>query len=143
MNTQENQVYNELLKEISRRKMLQRLDSLLTHSFVWISVIASFVAALLIAKNGVKGIDAIYVAIIAGLPGLCLTIAKTFDFTQRAAWGSLYIIDLLNLRDKIDFNTISIKDGAVEFRTLMKKYEMDFTKIGFFNQSFQDSNKNS
>lgn len=62
---------------------------------MWLSILASFSSAIIIAADDVE-IDKIWVAIIAGIPGLVVVIDKSFDFVRRTAWDTMYKIQLIN-----------------------------------------------
>jgi hypothetical protein len=122
---------HELNQEIQRRKKYINFDFSLAHFFFWLSIIASFTSAIIIAGDYLKEYK-IIVSVIAGIPGLVVAIDKTFDFARRAAWGTMYKIDLQELKNDIDFGNVDIHKGSRSLREIMRKNESAFFRIGFF-----------
>lgn len=121
----------ELNNIIKRRKKYERLDFKLAHLMLWLSILASFSSAIIIA-DGEIGIPKIVLAIISGIPGLVVVIEKSFDFAKRSVWGTMYKIDLQELQDEIDFKKLDPSLAAKKLRQITRRNEMSFLKIGFF-----------
>jgi len=122
---------DELDFTIKKRKKYEGWDFKISHIFIWVSILASFSSSILIAI-GYEAIYKILISVLAGIPGLVVVIDKTFDFTRRAAWGTMYKIDLEELKDKVDFGKIESYEATKELRELNKKHESSFLRIGFF-----------
>ena len=95
---------DELTKQIQKRTKYEGWDFKLAHFFIWLSIFASFSSSIMIAA-GVEPIDKVWVAVIAGIPGLVVVVEKSFDFARRTAWDTMYKIDMQELKDKIDFSS--------------------------------------
>jgi hypothetical protein len=126
----------ELLKEIEKsikhRRKYELMDFRLAHIFLWASLIASFASSIIIASGLQTEKNKIFIAIIAGIPGLIILVDKTFDFATRAVWGATFRIELEELKDKLSFKKIDPYDASKEYRELSKRYELAYAKIGFF-----------
>lgn len=70
-----NSFKENLNKEIKKRIRYTSWDFKLAHTLLWLSILASFSSAIIIASDK-KKIDNIYIAIIAGTPGLVIVIEK-------------------------------------------------------------------
>lgn len=124
----------ELNVAIKTRLKYESLDFILAQSLFWISILASFISAILIANKN-EELNPLIMAIIAGIPGLVVVIQKTFNFTERTTWDTNFRIELQALKDKIIFEKMPIKVAADKFRELNRKFETEFRKIGFFAKS--------
>ena len=130
------QFKNELNKELRKRRFYSRSDFTLAHTFLWISVLASFGASIMIAAgDDVIHISKVWIAIISGVPGLVVVIEKTFNFSRRSLWDIMYLIDLEELKDEVDFDkTGNLYQVAKKFRVIKRRNESMFAKIGFFKR---------
>nr|WP_295923078.1 hypothetical protein [uncultured Dyadobacter sp.] len=127
-------IRKELNKEIRLRSRWEVIDFYLAHTFLWISILASFTSAIFLASDKYMFCSKLITAAVAGIPGLVVIIDKTFDFAKRASWGSMYKIELLQLKDDLDFEIINVHKAARKFRLLMKKHTIYFQRIGFFSK---------
>jgi hypothetical protein len=134
-----NSFKDELNKNINKRVKYEHWDFILAHSFIWLSIIASFTSSIMIAA-GVESINKIWVAIIAGIPGLVVVVEKSFDFARRTAWDTMYKIDMQELKDDIEFQKIDAYTASKRFREIARKHETSFLTIGFFSQNDRDNN---
>lgn len=124
------EVKREIEQQIKKRKKYIGMDFSLAHFFLWVSILASFTSSILIAA-GVNW-DRIVVAIIAGIPGLVILIEKSFDFAKRASWGALYKVELEQLKYDLIFERVEPYDVSKRLVEIEAKYEIEFSKIGFF-----------
>lgn len=129
---------DELTKQIKIRRKYEGWDFKLAHFLIWASIFASFSSSIIIAA-GVQSISKIWLAIIAGVPGVVVVVEKSFDFARRTAWDTMYKIDLQELKDKIDFGKIDIYSASEEYRKIARRNEAEFLKIGFFSQERKDA----
>ena len=127
------EVKKELKKELRLRSRWEMIDFYLAHIFLWISITASFSSAIFVAQGMYMFGSKFWTAVISGIPGLVIIVDKTFDFARRASWGSMYKIELLQLKDDFEFGTIEPQKAAKKFRALMKKHTIYFQRIGFFS----------
>lgn len=133
METNQSDFELELKKLIKHRTKYESVDFKLSHSFVWLSILTSFLSSILVAANvEILKTCKIPLAILAGLPGLCVIIEKTFDFANRSFWGTMYKIDLQELQDAIEFGKIDKYEASKKMREIIQKNESDFIKIGSF-----------
>ncbi len=130
----------EIKKEIRKRIKYTGWDFKLAHSLLWISIIASFCSSIIIASNN-ETINKIFVAIIAGIPGLVIVIDKTFDFAKRSAWDVMYTIDLQELKNDYDFGKIDAYTAAQRLQGIIRRNEALFLKIGFFSEENRPQDK--
>jgi hypothetical protein len=126
------ELQKEIEKSIKHRRTYELMDFRLAHIFLWASIIASFASSIIIASGLQTEKNKIFIAIIAGIPGLIILIDKTFDFATRAVWGATFRIELEELKDKLVFKKIEPYDASTEYRELSKRYELAYAKIGFF-----------
>jgi hypothetical protein len=131
----EERVKLEIAAEIQKRKKWTSVDFQLAHWFVWISLIASFTSAILTAVNSINPEYRWVIAVIAGLPGLILSIDKIFDFKQRAVWGVFYEIDLHEVEDDLMFGKADAYSSVKALRNVVRKNEGLYRNIGFFGSS--------
>lgn len=125
---------NELEKELNKRRRYITMDFILAHLFVWLSVIASFFSAILIAEDTSKP-SSISLAIIAGIPGLVVVVEKSFDFAGRYVWGIMYKLEIQDLIDEVKFQHIEIFDATKKLRDIIRRNELGFSKFGFFTKT--------
>jgi hypothetical protein len=143
-NTSIQSFYDELSKEIKHRRKYESVDFQLSHYFVWTSILTSFLSSIFVASGNAFFKDHnIWFSILAGIPGLCVIIEKTFDFARRSFWGTMYRLDLQELKDKIDFGKTDQYEAAKEFREIMRKNESLFIKIGSFFRSAEETENQS
>jgi hypothetical protein len=126
------ELQKEIEKEIKRRRTYESWDFKLAHFFLWLSILASFGASIIVAAD--VAIDKIAVAIIAGIPGLIILIDKSFDFAKRAVWGAMYRIELEELKDELVFKKTEPYAASKKFRDIKRKNEFSYSRIGFFSQ---------
>lgn len=73
----------EIEKEIKRRRFYEYFDFSLAHIFLWISILSSFGASIIIASNPQLGVkpeyNKIIIAIIAAIPGLIIVTRVSRD----------------------------------------------------------------
>lgn len=133
---------SEIEKEIKHRKTYESMDFKLAHIFLWVSILASFGASIIIAAGATlskdTSVNKIIIAIIAGIPGLVILIDKSFDFAKRAVWGAIYRIELEELKDELVFKKIDPYDSSKKFREIKKRNELAYSRIGSFAQKKQD-----
>ncbi len=98
---------------------------------------ASFSSSIIIASGDID-ISKIFVAIIAGIPGLVVVVDKTFEFARRSAWDTMYRIDMQGLKDEIDFGKTEGYEAAKKLREITRRNESAFQKIGFFSQTLKE-----
>jgi hypothetical protein len=135
---QENdKLYEALEEKVSKmifwRKIFQWGDFTLAHTFIWVSVLASFASSIIIATK-TEAIEPWQVAIIAGIPGLVIIIEKTFNFTKRSVWGTMYTLELEELKDEIIHRKSEPFELAKKLTTIKRMNELRFIRIGFFSQ---------
>jgi magnesium-transporting ATPase (P-type) len=143
-NTSIESLDEELSELIRHRTKYEGIDFQLSHYFVWTSILTSFFSSIFVASGGSFFEEHnIWFSILAGIPGLCVVIEKTFDFARRSFWGTMYKIDLQELKDEIEFGNIEKREAAKRLREIMRKNESDFIKIGSFfqNRERSDSQK--
>ena len=61
---------SEINKELQKRVKSISRDSSLAHIILWVSIIASFASAIMVASGQQIFINNIWLAIVAGIPGL-------------------------------------------------------------------------
>jgi hypothetical protein len=131
--TQVKSLTDEIDKEIKKRIKYTRWDFNLAHMLIWVSIFASFGSSLIIASK--SKIPPIYIAIVAGIPGLVVVVEKSFDFARRSGWDIMYKIELQELKNEIDFGKISPYKAARKFQEIIRRNEASFLKIGFFSRN--------
>ncbi|CAG5072897.1 hypothetical protein DYBT9623_04435 [Dyadobacter sp. CECT 9623] len=131
----ENDLKAEIAAEINKRKKWINIDFKLAHWFVWISLIASFTSAILTVADPFKEEYRWITAVIAGLPGLVVSIDKIFDFKSRAVWGIFYEIDLHEVQDAFNWKKVDAYSSAQALRQVVRKNEGIYRNIGFFGSN--------
>ncbi|MGN6490717.1 MAG: hypothetical protein ACTHLE_01875 [Agriterribacter sp.] len=106
-------------------------DSTLAHCVLWLSIIASFASSIMVASGQQIFANNIWLAIIAGIPGLVVLLEKTFDFSKRSASGILYKIELQELKNEYDFGRITAYKAAQRLQEITRRHEAAVLKIGF------------
>lgn len=124
-------IKEELSKAIKKRSFYEFWDLRLAHFFLWFSVIASFTSAIVIASGDVQ-IPKIWIAVIAGIPGLVVVIERTFDFSKRSAWGTIFKIELQEVQDDLLFGKIDSYTASRKLREISQRNEILFLRIGSF-----------
>jgi len=132
LNTEQD-LQNEITNKIKRRRKFELMDYRLAHLFLWISILASFVSTISVASGKIGDLK-IYFAVIAGIPGLVIVIDKTFDFKRSAVWGTMFRIELEELKDDFTFKKIDSYQVAKKLREIERKFESSNSKIGFFSR---------
>ncbi len=128
----EEALFNEINNEIEKRQYYGSWNFRLVHILLWVSILTSFASAIIVAA-GIKEdvIPSLWVAIIAGIPGLVISIEKTFDFGRRSSWDIMYEIELKELRDDLIFKKTEPYEAAKKLREIIRRNETAFSKIGF------------
>lgn len=121
----------EIEKELKKRVKSVFRDSILAHSVLWLSIIASFASAIMVASGQQIFANNIWLAIIAGIPGLVVLVEKTFDFSRRSASAILYKIELQELKNDYDFGKINAYKAAQRLQELTRRHESSALKVGF------------
>lgn len=121
----------EIEKELKKRVKKLAWDSSLAHCILWVSIIASFASAIMVASGQKIFINNIWLAIIAGIPGLVVLLDKTFDFARRSASGIMYKIELQELKNDYDFGKINAYRAAQRLQEITRRHESAFLRIGF------------
>lgn len=133
----------EIEKELKKRVKSIFWDSTLAHSVLWLSIIASFASAIMVASGQEIFANNIWLAIIAGIPGLVVLMEKTFDFSKRSASSILYKIELQELKNDYDFGKINAYRASQRLQEIIRRHESSVLKIGYSGQSqnaFSDTN---
>lgn len=125
----------EIGKELKKRTKNITRDSTLAHAILWVSIIASFASAIMVASGQKIFVNNIWLAIIAGIPGLVVLLDKTFDFSRRSASGTMYKIELQELKNDYDFGKINAYRAAQRLQEIIRKHESSFLKVGFLAAS--------
>lgn len=121
----------EIEKELKKRVKFIFWDSTLAHCILWLSIIASFASAIMVASGQQIFANSIWLAIIAGIPGLVVLVEKTFDFSRRSASGILYKIELQELKNDYDFGKINAYKAAQRLQEITRRHESSVLKVGF------------
>jgi len=122
---------SEINKELQKRIKSVGRDSALSHTILWVSIIASFASAIMVASGQQIFINNIWLAIIAGIPGLVVLVDKTFDFARRSSSGIMYKIELQELKNDYEFGKINAYRAAQRLQEIIRRHESSFLKIGF------------
>lgn len=122
---------SEINKELQKRIKSIGRDSTLSHTILWVSIIASFASAIMVASGQQIFINNIWLAIIAGIPGLVVLVDKTFDFARRSSSGIMYKIELQELKNDYEFGKINAYRAAQRLQEIIRRHESSFLKVGF------------
>lgn len=122
---------SEINKELQKRVKSISRDSSLAHIILWVSIIASFASAIMVASGQQIFINSIWLAIVAGIPGLVVLLDKTFDFARRSSSGIMYKIELQELKNDYDFGKINAYRAAQRLQEITRRHESSFLKVGF------------
>ncbi|MBX3238532.1 MAG: hypothetical protein KIT80_07065 [Chitinophagaceae bacterium] len=120
----------EIKKELKKRGKFVFWDSTLAHCVLWLSIIASFASSVMVASGQQFFSNHIWLAIIAGIPGLVVLVEKTFDFSKRSATGILYKIELQELKNDYDFGKINAYRAAQRLQEIIRRHESSVLKVG-------------
>lgn len=120
----------EIRKELKKRVKSIFWDSTLAHCILWLSIIASFASAIMVASGQQIFANPIWLAIIAGIPGLVVLVEKTFDFSKRSASGMLYKIELQELKNDYDFGKVDAYRAAQRLQSIIRRHESSILKAG-------------
>ncbi|MFT3946590.1 MAG: hypothetical protein QM763_06410 [Agriterribacter sp.] len=121
----------EIEKELKKRVKEITRDSSLAHIILWVSIIASFASAIMVASGQKIFVNNIWLAIIAGIPGLVVLLDKTFDFARRSSSGIMYKIELQELKNDYDFGKINAYRAAQRLQEITRRHESSFLRVGF------------
>ncbi|MFT3701449.1 MAG: hypothetical protein QM802_03725 [Agriterribacter sp.] len=121
----------EIQKELKKRVKDISRDSSLAHIILWVSIIASFASAIMVASGQKIFVNNIWLAIIAGIPGLVVLLDKTFDFARRSSSGIMYKIELQELKNDYDFGKINAYRAAQRLQEIIRRHESAFLRVGF------------
>ncbi len=121
----------EIQKELKKRVKDISRDSSLAHIILWVSIIASFASAIMVASGQKIFINNIWLAIIAGIPGLVVLLDKTFDFARRSSSSIMYKIELQELKNDYDFGKINAYRAAQRLQEIIRRHESAFLRVGF------------
>jgi len=121
----------EIEKELKKRTKNIVWDSTLAHLVLWISIITSFASSIMVASGQKIFSNNIWLAIIAGIPGLVVLIEKTFDFSKRSASGIMYKIALQELKNDYAFGKIDAYRAAQRLQEIIRRHESSFLREGF------------
>lgn len=121
----------EIDKELKKRIRNIARDSSLAHIILWVSIIASFASAIMVASGQQIFVNNIWLAIIAGIPGLVVLLDKTFDFARRSSSGIMYKIELQELKNDYDFGKINAYRAAQKLQEITRRHESSFLRVGF------------
>ncbi|MFT3747180.1 MAG: hypothetical protein QM768_02650 [Agriterribacter sp.] len=122
---------SEINKELQKRVKSISRDSSLAHIILWVSIIASFASAIMVASGQQIFINNIWLAIVAGIPGLVVLLDKTFDFARRSSSGIMYKIELQELKNDYDFGKINAYKAAQRLQEITRRHESSFLRVGF------------
>ncbi|MBX2924537.1 MAG: hypothetical protein KF746_20215 [Chitinophagaceae bacterium] len=122
---------SEIGKELKKRVKAIGRDSSLAHIILWVSIIASFASAIMVASGQKIFENNIWLAIIAGIPGLVVLVDKTFDFARRSSSGIMYKIELQELKNDYEFGKINAYRAAQRLQEITRRHESSFLRIGF------------
>jgi len=122
---------SEINKELQKRVKSISRDSSLAHIILWVSIIASFASAIMVASGQQIFINNIWLAIVAGIPRLVVLLDKTFDFARRSSSGIMYKIELQELKNDYDFGKINAYRAAQRLQEITRRHESSFLKVGF------------
>jgi len=121
----------EIQKELKKRVKNISRDSSLAHIILWVSIVASFASAIMVASGQQIFVNNIWLAIIAGIPGLVVLLDKTFDFARRSSSGIMYKIELQELKNDYDFGKINAYRAAQRLQEITRRHESSFLRVGF------------
>jgi len=121
----------EIQKELKKRVKDISRDSSLAHIILWVSIVASFASAIMVASGQKIFVNNIWLAIIAGIPGLVVLLDKTFDFARRSSSGIMYKIELQELKNDYDFGKINAYRAAQRLQEIIRRHESAFLRVGF------------
>lgn len=121
----------EINRELQKRVKSIRRDSSLAHIILWVSIIASFASAIMVASGQQIFVNNIWLAIVAGIPGLVVLLDKTFDFARRSSSGIMYKIELQELKNDYDFGKINAYRAAQRLQEITRRHESSFLRVGF------------
>jgi hypothetical protein len=122
---------SEIQKELKKRVKDISRDSSLAHIILWVSIIASFASAIMVASGQKIFVNNIWLAIIAGIPGLVVLLDKTFDFARRSSSSIMYKIELQELKNDYDFGKINAYRAAQRLQEIIRRHESAFLRVGF------------
>ncbi|MBN8789288.1 MAG: hypothetical protein J0I84_19575 [Terrimonas sp.] len=127
----------EINRELQKRVKSIRRDSSLAHIILWVSIIASFASAIMVASGQQIFVNNIWLAIVAGIPGLVVLLDKTFDFARRSSSGIMYKIELQELKNDYDFGKINAYRAAQRLQEITRRHESSFLRVGFLSAERQ------
>lgn len=117
----------ELQREIEELAQHQgsiaKRNFFLAQLFSWLSIAASFVAALLAAFDQVHPA---VLASVAAIPAFVISVDKVFGLAKRAYWHYVYRARLQNLRDKLKYEGVAVADGSKELSELRISMEQTY-----------------
>lgn len=122
---------SEIAKELKKRLKSIARDSSLAHIILWVSIITSFASAIMVASGQQIFENNIWLAIIAGIPGLVVLVDRTFDFARRSSSGIMYKIELQELKNDYDFGKVNAYRAAQRLQEITRRHESSFLRIGF------------
>lgn len=85
-----------------------------------LSIVASFAATVIVASNWHKE-NTVLVAIVAGLPGMLLTISQSCLLRERAVWFWDLVLEYQELQRAIERGEISFEDASRRIDTIERR----------------------
>jgi hypothetical protein len=110
---------NNKIVEFSKYKTS---DQFIVFGMVWLSLLSSAASALFIAIG--KG-PTVLVSVLAALPALCMTMNRVFSFSQQYELRRAATANLIQLRDEVQYQGLSVSDASKRKVEILKRFEQN------------------
>ncbi|UVM36040.1 hypothetical protein LOY28_14920 [Pseudomonas sp. B21-017] len=133
----------ELIDKITTRigydEKWARSDFFCAQIFVWLTILASFFAAILTAAQAAS---ALFLALLAAIPGTMIVIEKSFAFGKRARWHWEMVATLEGYKNKLIFQDADVGEVSILLSEFIKEMEKKFPIVSV-NASLSDTSTKS
>lgn len=111
MNDQEPRIalLQEMVTLIARHEKWSASDFMISQAFLWIAIISSSAATILIS---VENFPKVWLAVLAALPALMMVADKTFRYRERSQWHELFALKIAELRYDLQISNATSSEIA-------------------------------
>jgi hypothetical protein len=110
---------NRLVEHRMRNEKWGRISFYIAQTFAWLTVVASFAAAVLSA-GGLLTDHRFLVAVLAAIPGAVIVVDKRFAFAKRAQWHNVLGARVERIENALLFEGKSVRDASQELSGLLE-----------------------
>ena len=132
------QLLDEIAERIKADQKWGRVDFICAQLFIWLTILASFLTAILAAADEAP---AWLIAILAAVPGTAIVVEKSFSFSKRARWHWEMVAALEELQRKLKYQNSSVKEIARQLSSYRSLMEISFPALNTDSLNNSSANK--